>query len=562
MTTTRIIRREVSDTSDPNVGFTSQSTFGSGQAFGGGVGTGLTATRTINLTNSNPNSIGFRAHFETDLKIADDVFNIPATRCIVTYKCRPNITVSITGGGIGVKFDIDYGTGSAFGSATAMDRTTVGAAPFSLTDLVQTGSAVTTVTANQDTITADQCFIDIQINTSNNNSNGLHDINLQLNTIALLANTGPAGSLNRKWEADHHVIDGVGGDSIDPINVAATMSVTPLVKRFGESSQSSSFGIAEETQNLKLAGATPSTVATLAVTPKYISDITKSSSVVSDVIPSTNNLVFLPVENYSTSTSITISPSFKLKGETSLSSVGSTSPQGNAIYDIGGDYTWDTINAIALANENKWDDIDQISWESWPDNTWGSVLESWDEWDLNVWARSYNIINTATIDLTDVTFKPSGESSLSSAFTFVDNSALEQRGEADLTVTVTGDLQAAGVLQGFCNISSAFSPTLSDGVIYDQPSTVTITGASGSDSNVVASTIDGKSVILTLSVNGDTNNYLIDIDGDGDSIGHTLIHTHTGSIADVDITQSGVYDNMITLVTSGDNHDIDISQTD
>ena len=63
-------------------------------------------------------------------------------------------------------------------------------------------------------------------------------------------------------------------------------------------------------------------------------------------------------------------------------------------------------------------------------------------------------------------------------------------------------------------------------------------------------------------MNGDTNNYLIDIDGDGDSIGHTLIHTHTGSLIDVDITQSGVYDNMITLVTSSDNHDIDISQTD
>ena len=92
--------------------------------------------------------------------------------------------------------------------------------------------------------------------------------------------------------------------------------------------------------------------------------------------------------------------------------------------------------------------------------------------------------------------------------------------------------------------------------------TVTITGASGSDSNVVASTIDGTSAILTLSVNGDTNNYLIDINGDGDVNGHTLIHSHTGSIADVDITQSGVYDNMITLTTSGDNHDIDISQTD
>jgi hypothetical protein len=91
---------------------------------------------------------------------------------------------------------------------------------------------------------------------------------------------------------------------------------------------------------------------------------------------------------------------------------------------------------------------------------------------------------------------------------------------------------------------------------------ITITGASGSDSNVVTGTVDGTSVIFTLSVNGDTNNFLVDIDGDGDSAGHTYIHTHTGSIADVDITQSGIYDNMITLTTSGDNHNIDIIQRD
>ena len=92
--------------------------------------------------------------------------------------------------------------------------------------------------------------------------------------------------------------------------------------------------------------------------------------------------------------------------------------------------------------------------------------------------------------------------------------------------------------------------------------TINITGASGSDSNTIAATIDGTSVVLTLNVNGDTNNYLIDIDGNGDSIGHTLVHSHTGSIADVDITQSGVYDNMINLTTSGDNHNIDIIQRD
>ena len=92
--------------------------------------------------------------------------------------------------------------------------------------------------------------------------------------------------------------------------------------------------------------------------------------------------------------------------------------------------------------------------------------------------------------------------------------------------------------------------------------TGSITGASGSDSNVIAATVDGTSAILTISVNGDTNNWLIDIDGNGDINGHTLIHTHTGGIADVDIVQSGINDQMITLTTSGDNHDIDISQTD
>ena len=92
--------------------------------------------------------------------------------------------------------------------------------------------------------------------------------------------------------------------------------------------------------------------------------------------------------------------------------------------------------------------------------------------------------------------------------------------------------------------------------------TATITSAASDDSNVIAATIDGTSAILTITVDGDTNNWFVEIDGHGDVNGHTLIHTHTGGIADVDIVQSGLYDNMITLTTSGDNHDIDISQTD
>ena len=91
---------------------------------------------------------------------------------------------------------------------------------------------------------------------------------------------------------------------------------------------------------------------------------------------------------------------------------------------------------------------------------------------------------------------------------------------------------------------------------------VDIVGQSGSDSNVVAATVDGTSAILTITINGDSNNYLLDIDGNGDINGHTLVHSHTGGLADVDITQSGINDNIINLTTSGDSHNIDIIQRD
>ena len=91
---------------------------------------------------------------------------------------------------------------------------------------------------------------------------------------------------------------------------------------------------------------------------------------------------------------------------------------------------------------------------------------------------------------------------------------------------------------------------------------VDIVGQTGSDSNIEAATVDGTSAILTITINGDSNNYLLDIDGNGDINGHTLVHSHTGGLADVDITQSGINDNIINLTTSGDSHNIDIIQRD
>jgi len=136
--------------------------------------------------------------------------------------------------------------------------------------------------------------------------------------------------------------------------------------------------------------------------------------------------------------------------------------------------------------------------------------------------------------------------------------------DVDLNCDSTGSNSSCGTVTASITMTGSSNDIdLDIGETSDASnSTVTITGQSGSDSNVIAATVDGTSAILTLTVNGDTNNYLIDIDGDGDVNGHTLIHSHTGGIGDVDITQSGVNDNYISLTTSGDNADIDISQTD
>jgi phage-related protein len=54
----------------------------------------------------------------------------------------------------------------------------------------------------------------------------------------------------------------------------------------------------------------------------------------------------------------------------------------------------------------------------------------------------------------------------------------------------------------------------------------------------------------------------LDVTGDGDSAGHTMILDVKGKGNDILVDQSGVYDNMVNLTTVGDNADIDITQSD
>ena len=169
---------------------------------------------------------------------------------------------------------------------------------------------------------------------------------------------------------------------------------------------------------------------------------------------------------------------------------------------------------------------------------------------------------TATIDIDQVgnsnvlTFDVNG-ATYTGTFNVTGNS-----NNIDMNCDSTGNNSSCGtVTASITMVGNSNDIDLDIGETSDSAgTTATITSAASDDSNVIAATIDGTSAILTITVDGDTNNWLVDIDGNGDVNGHTLIHTHTGGIADVDIVQSGLYDNMITLTTSGDNHDIDISQ--
>ena len=177
--------------------------------------------------------------------------------------------------------------------------------------------------------------------------------------------------------------------------------------------------------------------------------------------------------------------------------------------------------------------------------------------------------STSTGDTTNLNIDQVGGSNVityqinGASYTGVINLAGDSN-DVDLNCDSTGGNSSCGSVNAVINFTGSSNDIdLDIGQTSDAASAdVDIVGQSGSDSNTVAATIDGTSAILTITIDGDTNNYLIDIDGNGDVNGHTLVHSHTGSIADVDITQSGVNDNIINLTTSGDNHTIGIIQRD
>ena len=133
-----------------------------------------------------------------------------------------------------------------------------------------------------------------------------------------------------------------------------------------------------------------------------------------------------------------------------------------------------------------------------------------------------------------------------------------------LNVTATGDSNTFDFDVG--DVADADGSTIN----------FTVTG----DGNVIKSAVDGKSAALTVVMNnsastasgGATSGLLsssgagnvvdINIDGDGDSAGHTVNLDITGGASSYTVTQSGINDNTVNADFSGDDQDVDITQTD
>ena len=101
----------------------------------------------------------------------------------------------------------------------------------------------------------------------------------------------------------------------------------------------------------------------------------------------------------------------------------------------------------------------------------------------------------------------------------------------------------------------------------DDASSMTIDFTVDGDSNIILANLDATGANVTITVDNSTSLYggntiTIDQDDAGSTSGHSITADITGGGNTVDITQSGLNDQTVNIVTSGDNQDIDIVQGD
>jgi len=523
-TTRRIVRTESFSNWPNDPSLNSQNTNLTWSATNDGAGKNWTITTpastdpsgndqygTVTLNTSAPESKFFTQTITTDdYRVADTLYNIPASRCSVdiNMSIEGHAAVTQQGSGVavtsqaeviinGITYQPDIsGTNTNY----TLYRGTAG-------NLTQTGSDVTTQTAslNQNTIVAKYR----QRAVSYNPNNSIPD------TIISFHRSIIGGPFTRYWEADLHTIDGVV-DSVSFDTCVSSMDVLPSVIKFTATSDLATTTTLQEISiNKKIATPDVNTTDTnLSVVPSFIRGFTRELTVQSSLLASTENLVRASA-TLSAATTVSLITTFKPGVDDNFTSAVTAAFQGNLIFDVNSEYTWDSFNLNSYfvqgfavddfsqsQGEYNWTFLSTDSWDDWPTITWIGDESTWDNWPKDVWEEPYGL-DTAGSMIISPAFKLGDVVTYNSAFTIVEDTALEEAAEADLASQFTTDFTAVGIIDVTVAISSAMSPSLTANIIYDlNDSSITITGAFSPvlTANAITDTFADIDVAFTFAV--------------------------------------------------------------
>lgn len=329
-------------------------------------------------------------------------------------------------------------------------------------------------------------------------------------------NAGFTSTLVRHWEGRNYIFDSSDADhTIPTLQTVSTMSVSGgIVKQF-EADLQTTCALDENSALRRFAGLLSlSTTTTVSCSGNIKSNSTTSLSVGTELIGSTFRLLFSGAQLQGSSTFATTT-TFKPGPADTLTAQVSTSTSAGLIYDITGDYTWDSFNlnsyfepGFSIDNfaldegEYTWNFLADSDWDSWPVSTWLGNEQTWDNWPDDVWETPY-IVGTAASVIISPTFKLGDVVSYTGTFTFDEDSAFEKASQADITAQFTTNFTASGVIDVEADLSGAFAPSLTANITYDiQEDEIIITGAFSPvlTANAITDTFADIDVAFTFAV--------------------------------------------------------------
>jgi hypothetical protein len=243
------------------------------------------------------------------------------------------------------------------------------------------------------------------------------------------------GTYSREWEGNKFIIDGIDGDTV-PINAVTTLFAAGNNFALLEPTELISVAtITEDSKKIAYGDAGINATATLTIDAKIYKFAIATPTATTEMLSTTNNFAFATASISSEFTQ-SQTPTLITDIDETFSSTTAHTATGGLIFDVIGDYTWDSLTG------------------------------SWDDWPFNSWDRPYEITNTFTFDNTPF-FKIGITNNPSSAFTLLENTALNEPAEADLSALFSSSFTARGIIDQGSDITFNFTTTALANAVYD-----------------------------------------------------------------------------------------------